>query len=124
MSALTPDERPRGQVVDARLHLLDRQVLDPRRKPVATVADLELVPAADGTVVIGSLLFGSAFLARLVGGHPPSSRMHRVPWRDVTSIGQTVRLAVDADSLDVTWTERWLADHVVGRIPGARHDPE
>lgn len=123
MNALTADDAPRGQVLDARLHLLDRQVLDTAGTPVATLADLELVEAEDGTVVIGCLLFGSVFLARLAGGGPPRSRMHEVPWRSVASVDLAIHLGVAADSLDVTWVERWLRDHVVGRIPGAGHDP-
>lgn len=116
--------RPAGRVIDARLHLLDRQVLDPDGVPVAVVADLELRTTESGDVVVDQLLFGSVFLARLIGGSPPRSRMLGVPWRVVTALDDAVRVGVRADSLDVTWVERWVRDHVIGRIPGARHDPE
>ncbi|TDE91546.1 hypothetical protein EXU48_15480 [Occultella glacieicola] len=124
MNALEPDEPAAGKVLDARLHLLDRQVLDPDDVPVATLADLDLEVAEDGTVTIGAMLFGGVFLARLAGGRPPRSLMHKVPWRDVVEVDQTIHLSVGADGLDATWVERWVRDHVIGRIPGAGHAPE
>jgi hypothetical protein len=122
--------RPAGRVLDARLHLLDRQVHDVDGTPVVVVDDLE-VRGADGDAqptgaqdaVVTSLLSGPVLGTRVFGGHPPPSRWHRVPWSDVTEVGVVVRLGVRGDALDVSWTERWVRDHVVGRIPGGRHDP-
>ena len=138
------DSTPTGvRVVDARLHLLSRQVLDVDGEPVTTVDDLELVAAdrADGTdgtarddgprdavpgepAEVGALLTGPVLVTRLLGGRPPASRWERVPWSDVGHVGTAVELTVRADSLDLHWTEDWLREHVVGRIPGGRHDPE
>ena len=128
------------RVVDARLHLLSRQVLDVDGEPVTTVDDLELVAAdgADGTArddgprdavpgepaEVGALLTGPVLVTRLLGGRPPTSRWERVPWSDVGHVGTAIELTVQADSLDLHWTEDWLREHVVGRIPGGRHDPE
>ncbi len=129
------------RVVDARLHLLSRQVLDVDGEPVTTVDDLELV-AADGTgsgdrpdgarrdavpgepAEVGALLTGPVLVTRLLGGRPPASRWERVPWSDVGHVGTALELTVRADSLDLHWTEDWLREHVVGRVPGGRHDPE
>lgn len=123
------------RVVDARLHLLSRQVLDVDGEPVTTVDDLELV-AADGSererrdavpgepAEVGALLTGPVLVTRLLGGRPPASRWERVPWSDVGHVGTAIELTVQADSLDLHWTEDWLREHVVGRIPGGRHDPE
>ena len=132
------------RVVDARLHLLSRQVLDVDGEPVTTVDDLELVAsaaagdaaparsAADGPrggvpgepAEVGAVLTGPVLVTRLLGGRPPASRWERVPWSDVGHVGTALELTVRADSLDLHWTENWLREHVVGRIPGGRHDPE
>lgn len=123
------------RLVDARLHLLSRQVLDVDGEPVTTVDDLELVasPAADDgprdavpgePAEVGAVLTGPVLVTRLLGGRPPASRWERVPWSDVGHVGTALELTVRADSLDLHWTEDWLREHVVGRIPGGRHDPE
>ncbi|WP_431837941.1 hypothetical protein [Cellulomonas sp. Y8] len=122
---------PAGRVLDARLHLLDRQLLDRDRVPLTTVDDLEVRgldgdpgPTGADTAVITALLTGPVLATRLFGGRPPSDRWARIPWRDVADVGTALRLGVGGDGLDATWVERWLRDHVVARIPGGRHDPE
>ena len=32
-------------------------------------------------------------------------------------------LDIPGDDLPVTWTERWVRDRIIRRIPGGRHDP-
>jgi hypothetical protein len=127
-----PPERYEGQVLDAELHLLDRQVLDNDGVPVMTVDDLELtdvpidvpIEADTPAPTIANLLAGTSLATRIFGGRPPASRLHRVPWTDVERIDIVVSLGVSADSLDISWVERWVRDHVIARIPGGRHDPE
>jgi len=127
---LTPDEHLAGLVLDARLHLLDRQVLDVDGVPVCTVDDLELhgvdgsdLPDGTQAAVVTSLLSGAVLATRIFGGRPPPSRWHRIRWAHVVDVGTTVALGVHGDELDVTWTERWVRTHVIGRLPGGRHDP-
>jgi hypothetical protein len=48
----------------------------------------------------------------------------RIPWALVSGVGVTVEVGTAAENLDATWVERWVRDHVIGRIPGGRHDPE
>ena len=123
--------RATGLVLDARLHLLDRQVLDSEGAPVATIDDLE-VQASDGDetldgsrdAFVTALLSGPVLATRIFGGRPPRSRWHRIRWHDVAEVGTAVRLGVRGESLDVLWVERWVRDHVIGRIPGGRHDPQ
>lgn len=137
-----PEPQQTGRVLDARLHLLDRQVLDVGDLPVCTLDDLELGPApgpdadegagsghdrpVDGgvPVVITALLTGPVLGTRVFGGRPPVSRWYRLPWSQVADIGTTVHLGVRGAGLDVTWLERWTRHHVIGRIPGGDHDPE
>lgn len=117
------------RMVDARLHLLDRQVLDSAGRPVTTVADLEIV-GDDGDAVPGAPAHVAAILSwpvlvtRVLGGDPPPSRWQRIAWSDVGHVGVTVELTVPGEALDLDWVERWVRDHIIGRIPGGLHDPE
>jgi hypothetical protein len=123
--------RPGGRVLDGRLHLLDRQVLDVDGVPVGVVDDLELtgvdldVPIApDGPApVVAALLFGPSLGTRIFGGRPPRSRLVSIAWSQVADLGTAIRLGARGDDLVITWTERWVRDHIIGRIPGGRHDP-
>jgi hypothetical protein len=127
-----PDEplptppRPAGRVLDARLHLLDRQLVDVDEVPVFAIDDVELAAPSDGSpdLVVTAVLSGPVLATRVFGGRPPRDRLHRVRWSHVTDVGTVVRLGVHGERLDVLWVERWLRDHVIGRIPGGRHDPE
>jgi len=129
--ALAPPPAVVGRVLDAQLHLLDRQVLDNDGVPVTTVDDLELSgPALDtelepGTPapVITALLTGAVLGTRIFGGRPPSSRLIRIPWKDVAGVDVVIRLGVGGGNLDATWVERWIRDKIITRIPGGRHDP-
>ncbi len=133
-TGLLPEPDQPGRVVDAELHLLDRQVLDVDGEPVCTVDDLELGAvgddpdidrplAGDTTVVVTALLSGPV-LGGVVGGRPDSSRRHRIAWRYVTDIGTAVHLGAHGEQFSATWVERWLRERVFSRIPGGRHDPE
>jgi hypothetical protein len=120
-----------GRVLDAGLELLDRQILDPEGVPVSTVDDLELTTPDDLAHVdpekppmVDALLTGPILLTRIFGGRLPDSRFVRIPWTIVADVETVVKVGVAADSLDASWTERWMRDHVIARIPGGRHDPE
>jgi hypothetical protein len=132
-AALESPPEPGGRTVDAQLHLLDRQVLDEDGVPVAVVDDLELsdLPDPEGKIergtpapVITALLSGPVLATRIFGGRPPSSRLHRIPWRFVKDVETVLRLTIKGDTLDVTWVERWLRDKIIARIPGGHHDPQ
>ncbi|MCU1481832.1 MAG: hypothetical protein JWQ19_2618 [Subtercola sp.] len=129
--SLAPPDSYAGQVLDAQLHLLDRQVLDTDGVPVTTVDDLEItdIPIDEplrGTPAptIINILTGATLGTRIFGGRPPSSRLTRIPYRDIKDIGVVVTLGVDAEVLDASWPERWVRDHIIAHIPGGHHDPE
>ena len=130
MSAAGYDQSPR--YLDAHLHLLDRQVLDVHGVPIAVVDDLELseipagqeIPPDTSPPVITALLSGPTLATRIFGGRPPESRMVRTPWVAIREIGVVIKLSVGRDTQDLFWTERWVRDHVIGRIPGGRHTPK
>lgn len=130
-SPLAPVPPVAGRTLDAQLHLMDRQVLDHDGVPVTTVDDLELrgadfgaaIPAGTPAPVLTALLTGPVLGTRIFGGRPPSSRLIRIPWKDVADVDVVVKLGVSADSLDAGWVERWVRDKIIARIPGGRHDP-
>lgn len=123
---------PGGEPVDARLRLLDRQVHDSEDVPVMVVDDLELsgLPREDGVVdpgtpppVVTALLAGPLLATRVFGGRPPMSRLRRIAWKHVQTVGTALTLDVRSDDLDASWAERWVRDRIIRHIPGARHDP-
>lgn len=50
--------------------------------------------------------------------------MERTLWADIVEIGVVIRLGVERDTLDLGWTEGWVRDRIIGRIPGGRHTPQ
>ena len=78
----------RGQLVDARLHLLDRQLLDDEDSPAGIVDDLVLsgveldkdIPEGTEAPQLTSLLSGHVVATRIFGGGPPRSRLQGIPW--------------------------------------------
>jgi len=139
---LVPVPHVAGQTLDAQLHLLDRQVLDSDGVPVTTLDDIELGAPGGGDVssrpdvsegaaipegtpppIITALLTGPVLGTRIFGGRPPSSRLIRIPWKNVADVGVVVRLGVSGRDLDADWVERWIRDKIIARIPGGRRDP-
>ena len=119
--------RPQGRLVDARLHLLDRQLLDADDTPVGIVDDLDLDIPIDVDVDVWApappvtgILTGQVLATRIFGGRPPRAKLQVIPWRLITKIGTVVQLSSDAEDLDSLWLEHWLRDHIIRRIPGGR----
>jgi sporulation protein YlmC with PRC-barrel domain len=132
-------KRPDPRVLDADMELLDRQLVDPRGRLVGNVDDLELTaPKGGGAPYVTAILCGPAALGPRLGGllgqwfvwvqrrlHPdPDPAPARIPFRDVTSIGSHVTLAVGGDDLPSVAFEHWVRDHVIAKIPGASHADE
>ncbi len=122
MTEELPAHPASGRVLDAQLHLLNRSVRDIDGLPVAFVVDLELAAREDG-LEIESLVVGSGLLQRIFGGRAPRQLLHRFRWDQVADIGTRVVLGGSAADHVVRWTERWTSAHIIGRIPGGRHDP-
>jgi hypothetical protein len=119
---------PAGRLLDARLHLLDRQLLDDAGEPVGIVDDLDLDGVAVGAEIapgtpaphIGRILTGQVLATRIFGGQPPQAKLQPLPWTIVAKVGTVVRLHRTDQPFDGLWVERWLRDHIIGRIPGGR----
>ncbi len=128
-----PVKRHRGsRLVDARLHLLDRQLLDANGDPVGIVDDLELIGVElDQEVTKGAeapqvtaLLSGRAVATRILGGTQPRSLLQPIPWKLVASVGVVVTRKETDMTFSTNWVERWLRDHLIRHIPGGRHAAE
>lgn len=117
-----------GRLIDARLHLLDRLLVDVDGAPVTVVDDVELAGVEAGAEVerdgpaptIAAVLSGNALPTRIFGGRPPRSRLDEISWSPVDRIEVAVHLRVRGEDLDHLWVERWVRDHLIGRIPGGR----
>jgi hypothetical protein len=124
--------RKRTMLIDAELHLLDRQVLDVDEVPIVVVSEVELtdiefdnpIPPDAPAPTITALLSGPVLVTRIFGGKPPRSRLHTIDWNVVSNIGIVISLRVKGSTLDVTWAERWISEHVIQRIPGGKNDPD
>jgi hypothetical protein len=118
--------------LDARLHMLDRQLLDDDDAPVGIVDDLELtdfpvdkdIPAGTQAPRVTGLLSGKVVATRIFGGAPPRSRLEEIPWNLVDSVGIVIKLKPTDMSFDIGWVERWLRDRIIKHIPGGRHAAE
>jgi hypothetical protein len=114
-------------LLDARLHLLDRQLLDHAGEPIGIVDDLDVEGVDVGAEIspgaspqIGGILTGQVLATRIFGGQPPRAKLQPLPWRLVAKIGAVVQLRPTDQPLDGLWLEYWLRDRLIGRIPGGR----
>ena len=125
-------KRHRGEPLDARLHLLERQLLGDDDTPVGIVDDIVLdgvevdhdIPVGADAPRATALLSGQIVATRIFGGFPPLQRLQEIPWKLVASVGVVVRLKPNDMTFDANWMERWLRDRVVKHIPGGRDAPE
>jgi hypothetical protein len=122
----------RGHLIDARLHLLDRQLLNVDDDPVGIVDDLELtdfefdrdISAGAEPPQVTAILSGQVLATRIFGGEPPRSHLQEIPWNLVVSVNVVVKLKATDMAFDVSWVERWLRDRIIKHIPGGRHAAE
>ncbi|MCT9933527.1 hypothetical protein N5079_25260 [Planotetraspora sp. A-T 1434] len=120
-----------ARTLHAQLHLLDRQVVragDDRL--LCKVDDLELGADDHGTPYVTAILAGPLALGPRIGGvlgwlivavnglfrREEDPQPYRIGMSLATEIGSAVRVSGELEELAL---ERWLAENVVSRIPGA-----
>jgi len=115
-----------AQLIDARLHLLDRQLVDADGEPVGIVDDLEIQDAngGDSPPIVTAILTGQVLFTRIFGGRQPLEHLQEMPWDLVDRIGTSVHLRHGADTRGGLWVEHWLRDRIISRIPGGKHAAE
>ena len=101
-----------GRLLDARLSLLDRQVLDVDGDPVGVVDDLELDDLSERVIQPGTpppavrnLVHGPILLNRIFGQRRPLGHPERVGWDKLAAIDSALHLAVPSSSVEVGWLE-------------------
>jgi sporulation protein YlmC with PRC-barrel domain len=108
--------------------VLDQQVIDAAGRPMGKVDGIVLELQGDGPARVAAVVVGgttllwrvhaglAAWVERRLGGdgHPA-----RIPWSRVVKIGIDVKVDVEAEQTPAFHWERWVRDHVIGRIPGA-----
>jgi hypothetical protein len=127
-----PVKRHRGKLLDARLHLLDRQLVDHEGDPVGIVDDLELsgieadrdIPEGAAAPEVKALFSGRVVATRIFGGGPPPALLQEISWSLIESVGVVVKLGRTDLTLETNWVERWLCDHIIKHVPGGRHAAE
>ena len=125
-------------MLDAGFALLDRQILDSRGEPVAKVDDLEIAYDTLGRPYVIAMLCGPgasgprlrnrlgrwvvALWRRLHPAVDPDPA--RIPMYVVARVDSAVHLSVEADATAVRALHDWALEHIILRIPGARHGAE
>jgi sporulation protein YlmC with PRC-barrel domain len=107
--------------------VLDQQVIDANGRQMGKVDGIVLELREDQARVAAVVVGGTTLLWRVHAGLAAwaERRLHgegaptRVPWRQVAKIGIDVKLDVEAQRTPAFRWERWVRDHVIGRIPGA-----
>jgi len=118
------------------LHLshdvIDSQLVDKHREKIGRVDEL-LIELEDGkpprvaTIVIGGMARAQRAGRWMVACHRAvhalfgqrEEHVSHVPFDAVRCIADTIELDVEGDALESMRLERWLATHIVCRIPGA-----
>ena len=128
-----------GRVLDAGLHLLDRQLVDKDGRLAGKVDDLELTfPEGGGPPQVTAILAGPGALSRRLGGRfgawleAVANRLRdgdddhpaRVPFAVVKQIGSAIDLSVAKAELETDRLEAWTRDRIIGKLPGANDAPE
>ena len=122
--------------VSARLGLLDLQMLDADGLPIGRVDDVELAVAESGDVSVVALACGQWALGRRLGGTLGGALEATASRFDTNSAHRGGVVRIEADLVKelssvvslsrplrelprVAGLERWLAAHLIGRLPGA-----
>jgi sporulation protein YlmC with PRC-barrel domain len=107
--------------------VLDQQAIDAGGRQMGKVDGIVLELRGDQARVAALVVGGTTLLWRLHAGLAAWAERRlggegtptRIPWRQVVKIGIDVKLDVEAERTPAFRWERWVRDHVIGRIPGA-----
>ena len=112
--------------------VLDAQLVDRREEKIGRADGLLLELREGKPPRVTTVLIGGAARAERIGGWMTWLRrgfrrlmrrkeecVSRIPFSAMRRVGDTIQLDVDGETLASGHLERWLAKHVVCRIPGA-----
>ena len=126
-----------GDGLDLRHDVLDAQLVDRNCENIGR-CDAVMLELRDGkpprvaTILIGGQVRDERIgrwmsaLSRLLHGRKraPGDGVSRIPFSSMRSLGETIEMDVARDELPSEHVERWLAKHVICRIPGAQGKKE
>lgn len=124
-----------------RHDLLDRQIVDADEVPIGRVVDVEIASGISREAPsVSALLTGSQALGQRLGGNlgrwmeGSSQRLRprddgpgptRLGVEEIAEIGLAVRLRKPLAQLrELAPLEHWLDEHLIGRLPRARHESD
>ena len=127
-----------GRVLEAGLHLLDRQLIDKNGRLAGKVDDIEFEQGRDGSWHVSALLSGPQALGPRLPGRlgrwlmavgrrlsvQGRTEPHRIPFERVTEIDSSIVVDRARDRLDIAPLEDWVREHVIDPIPGSRHESD
>ncbi len=124
-----------SEELSLRIDLLDRQLLDADDRPFGRVDDARLELPTDGAPQLEAILTGAEALGQRLGGArgrvmsavarrfrtpTPAGGPTEIDAAQIADVSHEIRLHVPLRELaGVAGLERWLAKHVIARIPGA-----
>jgi sporulation protein YlmC with PRC-barrel domain len=113
--------------------VLDAQLVDRSKKKIGRVDDLVLELRDGRPPRIAAILVGGSVRAARIGRwmtwirralHAIARRRDehasRIPFEKVRVIADTIEVDVDGHTLESGHVERWLAEHIVSKIPGGQ----
>lgn len=106
--------------------VLDQQVVDADGRLMGKVDGVALRLDGDAAEIAAVLLGGATMLwrisprlARWAERRRGTTETTRIPWSKVRKIGVDVKVDAEAERTPAFRWERWVRDHIIGRIPGA-----
>jgi hypothetical protein len=118
------------------LHLLhdvlDAQLLDRRKQKIGRVDELAIELRDGRPPRVAAFLIGGPLRAKRIGrwavrleqalraiGRVRRAGVSRIPFGAMRCLSTTIEVDVDGRELEAGHLEQWLADHVIGHIPGS-----
>jgi hypothetical protein len=112
----------------------DIQLVDRKKQKVGRVDVLVLELEDDKPLRVAAILVGGRPRAQRIGRWMEKlwarwrrirhieAKVSRIPFAAVRRIGASIEVEVEAEALPSEFRERWLKEHIVCRIPGAKGD--